>query len=316
MTTPSTEPKLAAPPDQARAAGRGGLAVLVAKVFFILTGLVQQALLPRAIGLADYGALSRVLAVSNVFNNVVVSSSTQGVSRTVAAAGNAEREALRAALRVHLLIAVSAGALLAAAAPVVAYFQHAPDILAPLLVMTGVLFIYGVYAPLVGYLNGRGLFTRQASLDVAAATLRTTALLGIGWLFARRAGSIASALGTSPGVLGATVGAVLASLGVCLLALRWTGTGKAFAHPRPLGVPGVRTYLAEPIEPVPHLRQLTAQALEATVHPVLPEKCDYSQDRAAEQQHQDESGEIEKRKVHGARPGEPPVLRPRSYTFR
>src|SRR3954453_14715841 len=82
--------------DEQKQAGRGGLAVLVAKVFFILTGLVQQALLPRAIGRADYGALARVFAVSNVFNNVVVGSSTQGVSRTVAAAGIHEREALRA----------------------------------------------------------------------------------------------------------------------------------------------------------------------------------------------------------------------------
>ena len=71
--------------EEQKRAGRGGLAVLVAKVFFILTGLVQQALLPRAIGRADYGALARVSAVTNVFNNVIVASSTQGVSRTVAA---------------------------------------------------------------------------------------------------------------------------------------------------------------------------------------------------------------------------------------
>src|SRR4051794_24813238 len=179
MSEQTTDKTPEAAPDQARTAGRGGLAVLVAKVFFILTGLVQQALLPRAIGLADYGALSRVLAVSNVFNNVVVSSSTQGVSRTVAAAGSAEREALRATLRVHLLIAIVAAVALAAAAPLAAYFEHAPDVLVPLLAMTGVLFIYGIYAPLVGYLNGRGMFTRQASLDIVAATLRTTALLGI-----------------------------------------------------------------------------------------------------------------------------------------
>src|SRR3954453_23643558 len=120
-------------PDQAQKAGRGGLAVLGAKVFFIATGLLQQALLPRAIGLADYGALSRVLAVSNVFNNVVVASSTQGVSRTVAAAGTAEREALRATLRVHLIIAIVAASLLGLAAPLVAYFEHAPDVLVPLL---------------------------------------------------------------------------------------------------------------------------------------------------------------------------------------
>jgi stage V sporulation protein B len=110
--------------------------------------------------------------------------------------------------------------------------------------MTGVLVIYGVYAPLVGYLNGRGLFTKQASLDIVAATLRTTALLGIGWLFATRAGSLAVALGTSPGVLGATVGAVVASCGVFALALRWAGTGRGFVGLRPAGVPEMRTYLA------------------------------------------------------------------------
>src|ERR1700754_2820236 len=99
--------------DEQKQAGRGGLAVLAAKVFFILTGLVQQALLPRAIGRADYGALARVFAVSNVFNNVIVSSSTQGVSRTVAAAGAYERQALRAALRAHVAIAfVATGVLL------------------------------------------------------------------------------------------------------------------------------------------------------------------------------------------------------------
>ena len=251
MTTPSPsssqEPTTADAPagaEQARSAGRGGLAMLAANIYFILTGLLQQALLPRAIGLADYGALSRVLAVSNVFNNVIVSSSTQGVSRTVAAAGIAERQALRATLRTHLLLAVVAAVLLAAVAPLVAYFQHAPDVLAPLLVMTGVLFVYGVYAPLFGYLNGRGFFVKQASLNIAAATLRTTFLLGVGWFFARRLGSVAALVNTSGGVLGATVGTVIAAAGVFFIALRWTGTGSALQSPLPAGVPAMRTYLS------------------------------------------------------------------------
>ena len=244
MTNPTTEPTTEAAPDQARTAGRGGLAMLAANVYFIITGLVQQALLPRAIGLADYGGLSRVLAVSNVFNNVIVSSSTQGVSRTVAAAGLAERQALRATLRVHLLLAVAAAVILAGAAPLVAHFQHAPEVLVPLLVMTGVLFVYGVYAPLFGYLNGRGMFVRQASLNVVAATLRTLALLGVGWLFATRFRPVAAALGTTAGVLGAAIGMVIAAVGVFLLALRWTGTGIAPAAVRPAGVPELRVYLA------------------------------------------------------------------------
>jgi stage V sporulation protein B len=229
--------------DQGRQAGRGGLAVLAAKVYFILTGLVQQSLLPRAIGRADYGALSLVLAVSNVFNNVLISSSTQGVSRTVAAAGTAEREALRRTLRVHVAISVVATLLLLGAAPVASHFQRSSTVFAPLVVMAGVLAIYGVYAPLIGYLNGRRLFSRQATLDGVAATLRTAGLLGVGWLFARKATGLAAALTTSPGVLGATVGAVLAAAGVFALALRWTGTGRAITGADPAGVPRARTYI-------------------------------------------------------------------------
>src|SRR5262245_43200407 len=89
----------------ARAAGRGGIAVLGAKAFFILTGLLQQTLLPRVIGLAGYGALSRVLAVASVATNVVVASSIQGVSRRVSRAAGRDEHTLRAALRVHVPLA-------------------------------------------------------------------------------------------------------------------------------------------------------------------------------------------------------------------
>jgi len=231
--------------EEQKQAGRGGLAVLVAKVFFILTGLVQQALLPLAIGRADYGALARVFAVSNVFNNVIVASSTQGVSRTVAGAGVHEREALRATLRAHVGIAAVATGLLLLAAPLVAHFQSAPEVLAPLAAMAGVLAVYGVYAPLVGYINGRRMFTKQAGLDMVAATLRTAGMLGLGWFFARNAQGIAAAAGTLPGMLGATAGAVLASVGIFLLALRVTGTGKGFdPAARPASVPRFGSYVA------------------------------------------------------------------------
>lgn len=230
--------------EEQKQAGRGGLAVLVAKVFFILTGLVQQALLPRMIGRADYGALARVFAVSNVFNNVIVASSTQGVSRTVAAAGAHEREALRATLRMHVGIAAVATGLLLLVAPVAAYFQSAPEVLAPLVTTAGVLGVYGVYAPLVGYINGRRMFTKQATLDMVAATLRTVGMVGMGWFFVHNARDIATVLGTLPGMLGATVGAVLASMGILLLAFRWTGTGARFdTAARPPGVPSFASYV-------------------------------------------------------------------------
>jgi len=57
--------------DQAGRAGRGGIAVLGAKVFFVVSGFAQQTLLPRAIGLAGYGALALVSVPINILNSVV-----------------------------------------------------------------------------------------------------------------------------------------------------------------------------------------------------------------------------------------------------
>jgi stage V sporulation protein B len=219
--------------DTARKAGRGGVAVLGAKAFFILSGLLQQTLLPRVIGLAGYGALSRVLAVANVVNNVVVASATQGVSRAVARAGEHHDEALRAGLRVHLFVAVIAAALFAVCAPLVAAFEGADYIAAPLAVMAGVVACYGVYAAFVGALNGTARFTQQAALDVTFAILRTGGILGLGWLFVSRGQS---------GVLGATIGFVAAAACIVPLAIRWAGLGRRAKGPI-AGVPDVRAYV-------------------------------------------------------------------------
>ena len=202
MTEPA-EKKIAA------RAGIGGIAVLGAKVFFILSGFVQQALLPRFIGRAGWGALSLVMAPANIVNNVVVAGSTQSASRAVAGAPGRENEAQRAAMRVHVPIALGAAVLFGAAAIPIAAFEHAPYIAAPLAMMSAVLFFYGLYAPLIGVLNGRGLFVKQATLDVIFATMRTIGLLGVGWLFVKRGLS---------GELGSTVGFALAALAIAVIA--------------------------------------------------------------------------------------------------
>ena len=55
---------------------------------------------------SDFGGLAQALVVANTVNNVVVASGTQGVSRVVAGAPGHEDEALRAALRVHVPLAL------------------------------------------------------------------------------------------------------------------------------------------------------------------------------------------------------------------
>jgi stage V sporulation protein B len=223
--------------DNARTAGRGGIAVLGAKLFFLVVGFAQQPLIRLAVGLSDFGGLALARVVANTINNVVVASGTQGVSRVVAGAPGREAEALRATLKVHVPLAVLIAAVMVGAAPVYAHFEHAQDVVAPLLVLAGVALLYGLYAPLIGYLNGCKRFGRQALLDVTFASLRTVGLVGFGYEFVRHGLS---------GVLGTTIGWVWAAALIVPLAARSTGLGKRSANDAPPGtaVPSAKAYLA------------------------------------------------------------------------
>ncbi len=222
--------------SDARTAGRGGVAVLGAKLFFLVVGFVQQPLLRRVVGLSDFGALAQAMVVSNVVNNVVVTSGTQGVSRAVAGAKGREQEVLRAALRVHVPLAVIVAGSMVLATPFYARFEHAADVVTPLLVLAGVALLYGCYAPLIGFLNGSNRFSRQALLDVVFATMRTAGLIGVSYAFVRHGLS---------GVLGTTVGWLGAALLIVPLALRSTGLGKPVPSgtARPPEVPRASVYL-------------------------------------------------------------------------
>jgi stage V sporulation protein B len=222
--------------SDARTAGRGGVAVLGAKLFFLVVGFVQQPLLRRVVGLSDFGALAQAMIVSNVVNNVVVTSGTQGVSRAVAGANEHKHEVLRAALRVHVPLAFVIAGAMALAAPVYARFEHAEDVVAPLLVLAGVALLYGFYAPLIGFLNGTHRFGRQALLDVIFATLRTAGLIGVSYAFVKHGAS---------GVLGTTVGWLGAALLIVPLAVGSTGLGKSVPSgvARPAAVPRAGAYL-------------------------------------------------------------------------
>jgi stage V sporulation protein B len=221
---------------EAARAGRGGVAVLGAKVFFVLSGLVQQTLLPQAIGLAGYGALALVSAPINMLNSVVIASTVQGVSRSVASSLGHEREAFRPLFRVHVILAVVVAAAFAALAPLYGAFENAPHIVGPVMLVALVALAYGVYSPLIGLLNGRGEFVRQAGLDTAFALGRTIALVGVGWLFVRRGAS---------GAMGSTLGWVLAAIAIVPIAARVALPLRVEAKtPPPAQVP-VATYLAQ-----------------------------------------------------------------------
>jgi stage V sporulation protein B len=213
----------------ARQAGRGGLAIAGAKVFFILSGLIQQIALKHILGLQSYGTLGRVQGIASVVYNPVVSASVQGVSRAVAQSPDAERDAAtRRVLGIHAAAILPIAVGFFAAAPALARALHAPHLTTPLRIVTGVLFLYGLYTPLVGVLNGRKLFSRQALVDVLFATLRTIGLLGGAWLM----------VGRGLGVEGSLTGFVGAAVIILVLTIPLAGVGRAGP-----GGPSVRQHL-------------------------------------------------------------------------
>ena len=222
--TPSAEPSTA---ETTRTAGRGGLAIAVAKVSFILFGFAQQAILPRLLGVDGYGEVSLVLSAVSVLNNVVVATSIQGVSRAVSQVPEAEADqALRRALGVHAVLAILLSATFAVLAGPIAAFTSASHLTTQLRLVAVVIFLYGIYAPLVGSLNGKRRFLDQAGLDIGYGALRLFAMVG-GALFFLRSGR--------GGVLGAVVGFIAAAAIIVPFALSRSGLGKPGGRSPALG---------------------------------------------------------------------------------
>ena len=205
--------------DKARSAGRGGLAVAGAKIYFIVLGLVQQIALPAVLGMAGYGALTRVLSMISIVNNTVTTTSIQAVSRTVVHAPAQELQpTIRKVLTLHLVFGVLLGLALFAFAPFIAELAGAGHVEGPLRILSGVLLVYAVYTPLIGIANGQKRFLVQAGFDVTSATLRTLGLV-LGAVVAQRM--------AVSGPVGSASGFVISLLLVLFVAAFVVGVGRA-----------------------------------------------------------------------------------------
>jgi stage V sporulation protein B len=209
-------PEHSPPPDASREAGRSGLALASAKIYFIVAGTVHQIALPRLLGLDGYGALASALSLASIVYNPIVSTGIQGVSRSVAMSEPARRAAvLRQSFLVHGAGAAVIALVAFALAPAVAASLGAPHLALSLRVLSAVLLVYGLYAPLVGALNGQRRLLQQAGFDVFAATVRTVGLIVGAIVWAHGAGEPArGAEGACFGFLGGVTLVLVVALGV------------------------------------------------------------------------------------------------------
>lgn len=192
-------------------AGRGAAAIALAKIYFVLAGLVVQFALPRLLGSpARYGLFQSVLAGVSIFNNVMIAATVQTVSKLVSESEESARATIRRALGLQFAVGLACAGGLALAAGPIGERMFDPRFTDLLRIASTVVLSYAVYATLVGALNGSQHFAAQASFDAGFTTLRTVALCVGAGLF---------------GVMGAVSGFAIAASTITLAALVVVGLG-------------------------------------------------------------------------------------------
>jgi O-antigen/teichoic acid export membrane protein len=172
-----------AQPSDGSTAAKGAVFIGGAKIYFMLSGFLQQVLLTRLVGLAEFGAFAVVNNVISIVNNTVVQATIQSVSKFTAEddarAGAVQRAGVKmqAALGAVLALAIFLGA------PLIAAFEEAPRYTTYFRIAAIIPFLYALYAVFVGSANGLRRFRTQASFDVGFSTAKTILLLGLAALW-------------------------------------------------------------------------------------------------------------------------------------
>lgn len=196
--------------DRAVEAGRGALFIGFAKVFFMLSGFVQQVLLARLVNVAGLGAFGAVNSAISIVNNTVVQATIQSVSKFTAEDDARAGAVKRTALKVQAVAGVMIASAFLLGAPLIADFEKAPSYVPYYRIAAAIPLLYAIYAVFIGSVNGLRRFRTQAGFDVTFSTAKTILLLG---------------LAAAAGVTGAFTGFALAALFIVVTAARVIGIG-------------------------------------------------------------------------------------------
>jgi O-antigen/teichoic acid export membrane protein len=173
----------AAGQEAAVVAGRGALFIGFAKVYFMISGFLQQVLLTRLIGLREFGAFGVVNNVISIVNNTVVQATIQSISKFTAEDDHRAGAVQRAGLKIQLGVGAALGLAFFVGAPWLAAFEKAPSYANYFRIAAAIPFLYSLYAVFVGSANGLRRFRVQAGFDVSFSTAKTILLLGAALLW-------------------------------------------------------------------------------------------------------------------------------------
>lgn len=195
--------------DEVKNTGRGFIVITIAKIWFMVTGATIQLGLPILFDTAaDFGIFKIITEAVSLLNMVVIAGTLQAVSKLASEKPEQANNIMKLALKVQFGVGIPIALAYVMLSPQIASFFNDTSLVALLRLSGLIIFAYAFYAIFVGYLNGRKMFVRQATLDIVFATLKTVGILG--------------AVMAGLGVVGAVGGFVGAALVIVIIAGLWT----------------------------------------------------------------------------------------------
>jgi stage V sporulation protein B len=192
----------APPADVARIAGRGTIYISAAKLWFILSGLGIHFSLPRLMSNEQFGLYQVVIGIVSIINAVVVTGTSQTVSKYISQdesrADSVKAKALKLQVAVGGILALGFFLL----APLIAGYLNDARLTNSLRLASLITLSYSFYSVFTGYFNGQKKFLTQAALDATYSTLKLACIVLLVWAGFGVAGGVGGFALAAAGVLG------------------------------------------------------------------------------------------------------------------
>src|ERR1051325_6621981 len=162
----------APPADVARVAGRGTIYITAAKLWFMASGALIYVALPRLLTPEQFGLYQVVIGVVSIINAVVVTGTSQTVSKYISQEESKADSVKANALKLQIPVGGGLALSFFLLAPVIASYLNDPRLANHLRLASLITLSYSFYAVFTGYFNGTKKFLTQAALDMTYSTLK------------------------------------------------------------------------------------------------------------------------------------------------
>ncbi len=152
---------------------RNALLIPVAKIYFIFTGYLLQMVMSRFLSVSQMGLYQYVNSVISPVNMVLIQSGVQSTSYFVSRDEKNENKVKFFALKVFAIFSIILFIILQLFAEIISLFitKNVENTIY-FRIASGIFLFYGVYAVLIGFINGKKLFKNQALFDIGYTTLK------------------------------------------------------------------------------------------------------------------------------------------------